>query len=81
MERRVKDDRLSAASICELAREFDLFHERVPVDFLVRTFEVMRRASWHTFQVLTKRAERLARGATGSGSSGRTIRAFMNSPG
>ena len=37
----------------------DLFHEDVPVDFIQRVFDVMRRAHWHTFQVLTKRAERL----------------------
>ncbi len=38
----------------------DLFHEDVPVDFIIKTFDVMRRAHWHTFQVLTKRADRLA---------------------
>jgi protein gp37 len=38
----------------------DLFHEKVPVDFIQKTFDVMRRATWHQFQVLTKRAERLA---------------------
>src|SRR5450756_98405 len=37
----------------------DLFHEAVSDQFLARVFDVMRRASWHTFQVLTKRAERL----------------------
>ncbi len=37
----------------------DLFHKDVPVEFIQRTFDVMRRAHWHTFQVLTKRAERL----------------------
>ena len=37
----------------------DLFHEDVPLAFIKRVFEVMRRASWHTFQVLTKRAARL----------------------
>jgi protein gp37 len=37
----------------------DLFHKDVPVEFVLRTFDVMRRANWHTFQVLTKRAERL----------------------
>jgi len=37
----------------------DLFHEDVPVDFVLRVFEVMERAHWHTFQVLTKRGERL----------------------
>ena len=35
----------------------DLFHEDVPLDFVQRTFEVMQRASQHTFQVLTKRPE------------------------
>ena len=38
----------------------DLFHEDVPLEFIQRVFAVMRRAHWHTFQVLTKRAERLA---------------------
>lgn len=37
----------------------DLFHEDVPVPFIQRVFDVMRRASWHTFQVLTKRSARL----------------------
>jgi protein gp37 len=37
----------------------DLFHEQVPLEFILRIFEVMRRATWHQFQVLTKRAERL----------------------
>jgi len=37
----------------------DLFHEDVPLAFIERVFDVMRRAEWHTFQVLTKRAERL----------------------
>jgi protein gp37 len=38
----------------------DLFHEEVPEAFIHRVFDVMRRAHWHQFQVLTKRAERLA---------------------
>ena len=38
----------------------DLFHEKVPVEFIKQVFETMRNASWHTFQVLTKRSERLA---------------------
>ncbi len=37
----------------------DLFHEEVPLDFILKVFEVMRNASWHTFQVLTKRSKRL----------------------
>ena len=34
----------------------DLFHKDVPVEFILRTFDVMRQAHWHTFQVLTKTA-------------------------
>ncbi len=37
----------------------DLFHKDVPVDFVQRVFDVMRRADWHIFQILTKRADRL----------------------
>lgn len=37
----------------------DLFHDDVPTDFILRVFDVMRRAPQHTFQVLTKRTERL----------------------
>ncbi|MBY0229582.1 MAG: phage Gp37/Gp68 family protein [Gemmataceae bacterium] len=37
----------------------DLFHEGVPVDYIARVCGVMRQASWHVFQVLTKRAERM----------------------
>jgi protein gp37 len=37
----------------------DLFHELVPLDFVQKVFQTMRRARWHTFQVLTKRADRL----------------------
>jgi protein gp37 len=37
----------------------DMFHTDVPADFIFRAFDVMRRASWHCFQVLTKRSERL----------------------
>jgi protein gp37 len=39
----------------------DLFHKDVPVDFIQKVFATMRRADWHTFQVLTKRADRLAK--------------------
>ena len=37
----------------------DLFHESVPVDFIHQIFDVMHKASWHTFQILTKRSLRL----------------------
>ena len=39
----------------------DLFHEDVPVDFIKRVFDVMKRAHWHRFQILTKRSKRLAK--------------------
>jgi protein gp37 len=38
----------------------DLFHELVPLDFIRRVFNVMTTAEQHTFQILTKRHERLA---------------------
>src|SRR5580765_4745713 len=38
----------------------DLFHEAVPDDFIDRVFRAMADASRHTFQVLTKRADRMA---------------------
>lgn len=38
----------------------DLFHEQVPAAFVLQVFDTMRAASWHTFQVLTKRPERAA---------------------
>ena len=38
----------------------DLFHKSVPLDYIKRVFDVMGRAHWHRFQVLTKRAGRLA---------------------
>ena len=37
----------------------DLFHKEVPVEFILRTFDIMQRAHWHQFQILTKRADRL----------------------
>jgi protein gp37 len=38
----------------------DLFHQAVPQAFIRRVFAAMGRADWHCFQILTKRAERLA---------------------
>ena len=37
----------------------DVFHEAIPDDYVVQIFETMRAAHWHTFQVLTKREERM----------------------
>jgi protein gp37 len=38
----------------------DLFHKDVPEEFIEAVFTVMEAAHWHTFQVLTKRTERMA---------------------
>ena len=37
----------------------DLFHKRVPATFIEAVFDVMNRASQHTFQILTKRPDRV----------------------
>jgi len=37
----------------------DLFHQDVPDDYVMATVRVMERVDWHTYQVLTKRSERL----------------------
>ena len=37
----------------------DLFHDDVPTSYILQVFNVMRRADWHQYQVLTKRSERL----------------------
>ena len=39
----------------------DLFHEVVPDDYIRKVFATMVKADWHIFQILTKRAERLAK--------------------
>lgn len=38
----------------------DLYHEHIPDEFILQVFETMNRAPQHIFQILTKRAERLA---------------------
>jgi protein gp37 len=38
----------------------DLFHDQVPDDYIEEVAKVMVRANWHTYQVLTKRSERMA---------------------
>ena len=37
----------------------DLFHEQVSEETILELFDIMNKATWHTFQVLTKRADRL----------------------
>lgn len=38
----------------------DLFHEDVPTEYIKQVFAVIEQAHWHTFQILTKRADRMA---------------------
>jgi protein gp37 len=38
----------------------DIFHEEIPLDFILKIFKVMELARHHRFQLLTKRAERLS---------------------
>lgn len=45
----------------------DLYHKDVPLEYILKTFDMMRRAHWHTFQVLTKRGERLGEVSTAVG--------------
>jgi protein gp37 len=37
----------------------DLFHEDVPLGFIKEAFRIMKKANWHIFQIITKRAQRL----------------------
>jgi len=37
----------------------DLFHKDVPDEYIISVARVMTAANWHTYQVLTKRADRL----------------------
>lgn len=39
----------------------DLFHDRIPISFIARVFDVMASTPQHTYQLLTKRSKRLAR--------------------
>lgn len=38
----------------------DLFHKDVPFEFIDKVMAVIRSTPWHTYQILTKRAERIA---------------------
>lgn len=44
--------------VCSMS---DLFHENVPDDYIRSVFRTMERADWHSYRLLTKRSERLAR--------------------
>jgi len=51
---------LNKAQVIFVCSMSDLFHKDVPDEFIKQVFAVMNKASWHTFQVLTKRSDRLA---------------------
>ncbi len=38
----------------------DLFHADIPDAYIRQVFDIMRRADWHQFQILTKRSDRLS---------------------
>jgi protein gp37 len=44
----------------------DLFHERVSDAFIVEVWRVMRATPWHSYQILTKRPQRMAELLTGT---------------
>lgn len=46
----------------------DLFHEKVPTDFIIDVFDAMEGCQRHTFQILTKRPERMKAFMDGLGS-------------
>ena len=48
----------------------DLGHARVPREFLAQVWQVMAMTQQHTYQVLTKRPERMPRGWAAAGSAG-----------
>jgi len=37
----------------------DIFHDKISDEYIIKIFEIMNKAYWHTFQVLTKRPKRL----------------------
>ena len=59
----------------------DLFHGGVPMEFIDRVFDVMERAHWHQFQVLTKRPGRMAAYLNGSTTVGGELKSVARYPG
>jgi protein gp37 len=55
----VEPDRWKKPRIVFVNSMSDLFHEKIPFDFIQEVFRVMSSNGRHTFQVLTKRSERL----------------------
>jgi protein gp37 len=63
----LRPDRLAQPLLWKVPRRIfvnsmsDLFHKDIPRRFIDKVFDTMEQASWHTFQVLTKRSSLLAR--------------------
>ena len=47
----------SRVFVCSMS---DLFHEKVPIDYILKVMKVIRENPRHTFQILTKRAQRMS---------------------
>lgn len=60
-ERLVHPERWKDPRVVFVNSMSDLFHHEVPDDYVRRVFEVMLRADWHIYQVLTKRPSRARR--------------------
>jgi len=56
LEKPLKWKKSQVIFVCSMS---DLFHKDVPSEYIIKVFEIMNKAHWHTFQVLTKRSERL----------------------
>ena len=55
----------SSANMVFVNSMSDLFHARVPDSYVIQVAEVMKQANWHTYQILTKRADRMQRMLSG----------------
>lgn len=53
----IKWRKASTIFVCSMS---DLFHKDVPFDYIDKVFEVIKKTPQHTYQILTKRAERMA---------------------
>jgi protein gp37 len=51
--------RWSASQMIFVNSMSDLFHEKVPDEYIIKVARVMKSANWHTYQVLTKRPDRM----------------------
>ena len=57
----------------------DLFHEDVPTDFIARVWATMKATPKHTYQILTKRPDRMAKLASGNQAVSNTLLAISRS--